>query len=150
MHYTYETVNTMATWTAVAFILAVIGGVLGYFLFVKGTNLNLSDNLKKVRDFLDFDISLLEPIVKILYLIVTIFVILVSFNFIATDFLTFIITLILGPTIVRIIYEAIIIMINIWKNTTIIAKSVKNLNVEKKAKAEPIKEKTKKEEKENA
>lgn len=104
-----QTVNTVkytAMWTVVSLILAIIGGILVYFLFIKGKDLKLSDGLNKLRDLLDFKIMLIEPILKILYLVMTIFIILISFNFITINFLTFLLTLILGPVIVRIIYEA--------------------------------------------
>ena len=110
-----------AMWTVVSLILAIIGGVLVYFLFIKGKDLKLSAGLSKLRDLLDFKIMLIEPILKILYLVITIFVILISFNFITTNFLAFLLALILGPIIVRIIYEASLMLVMIWKNTKVIA-----------------------------
>ena len=115
-------VQGIAIWTIVALILAIIGGVLVYFLFVRA-DLKLNAGLKKLRDLLDFKIMLIEPILKILYLIGTIFIILVSFNFITINFVTFLLILILGPIILRIIYEASIILIMIWKNTKIISEN---------------------------
>ncbi len=115
-------VQGIAIWTIVALILAIIGGVLVYFLFVRA-DLKLNAGLKKLRDLLDFKIMLIEPILKILYLIGTIFIILVSFNFITINFITFLLILILGPIILRIIYEASIILIMIWKNTKIISEN---------------------------
>ncbi len=105
-----------AVWSIIALILAIIGGVLAYFLFIKG-NFKLSDNLKKLRNLLDFKVMLIEPILKVLYLISTIFIILMSFNLIAVNFLSFLLTLILGPVIIRIIYEGMLILVMIWKNT---------------------------------
>ena len=114
----------MAIWTIVAFILSIIGGILVYFLFIK-TNNKLSDNLKKLRDLLDFRIMLIEPILKIVYLIGTIFIILFSFNFITINFISFLLTLIIGPVIIRIVYEAALILVMIWKNTKIISDNTK-------------------------
>ena len=105
-----------AVWSIIALILAIIGGVLTYLLFIKG-NFKLSDNLKKLRNLLDFKVMLIEPILKVLYLISTIFIILMSFNLIAVNFLSFLLTLILGPVIIRIIYEGMLILVMIWKNT---------------------------------
>lgn len=54
-----QTVNTVkytAMWTVVSLILAIIGGILVYFLFIKGKDLKLSDGLNKLRDLLDFKI----------------------------------------------------------------------------------------------
>lgn len=114
----------MAIWTIVALILSIIGGILVYFLFIK-TNNKLSDNLKKLRDLLDFRIMLIEPILKIVYLIGTIFIILFSFNFITINFISFLLTLIIGPVIIRIVYEASLILVMIWKNTKIISDNTK-------------------------
>lgn len=114
----------MAIWTIVAFILSIIGGILVYFLFIK-TNNKLSDNLKKLRDLLDFRIMLIEPILKIFYLIGTIFIILFSFNFITINFITFLLVLIIGPVAIRIIYEASLILVMIWKNTKVISDNTK-------------------------
>ncbi len=114
----------MAIWTIVALILSIIGGILVYFLFIK-TNNKLSDNLKKLRDLLDFRIMLIEPILKIVYLIGTIFIILFSFNFITINFISFLLILIIGPVIIRIVYEASLILVMIWKNTKIISDNTK-------------------------
>lgn len=114
----------IAIWTIVALILSIIGGILVYFLFIK-TNNKLSDNLKKLRDLLDFRIMLIEPILKIIYLIGTIFIILFSFNFITINFISFLLTLIIGPVIIRIVYESALILVMIWKNTKIISDNTK-------------------------
>ena len=64
---------------------------------------------------------IIEPILKILYLIFTLYIILYSFTFIGTSFLLFLVVLILGPIIIRLIYEGSLIIIMIWKNTKEIA-----------------------------
>ena len=133
-----EGVAYAAMWTVVSLILAIIGGVLVYFLFIKGKDLKLSSGLSKLRDLLDFKIMLIEPILKILYLVITIFIVLISFNFITTNFLAFLLTLVLGPVIVRIIYEASLMLVMIWKNTKVIADNTAKAkeNPDKKKKAE--------------
>ena len=45
-----NTVEYAATWAIVSLVLAIIGGVLVYFLFIKGKDLKLSDGLKKLRE----------------------------------------------------------------------------------------------------
>lgn len=111
-----SSVAGVAVWTVVAFILAIIGGVLVYFLFIKN-DAKLSKGWQKLKDLLDFKIMLIEPILKIVYLVLTIFVVLVSFALISTSFIAFLLTLLLGPILIRIIYELILINIMIWKNT---------------------------------
>ena len=146
MYYNYynDSVNAIAgtvVWTIIALILAIIGGVLVYFLFIKG-NLKLNPGLKKLRDVLDFRVMLIEPMLKILYLIGTIFIILFSFSFITVNFLTFILMLLLGPVLIRLLYEASLILVMIWKNTKIISDNTAKVET-------PKKPKTPKEEKED-
>ena len=131
---TVNNIESVAVWTIVSLILAIIGGVLVYFLFVKGKNLKLSPTLKKIRDLLDFKVMLIEPILKIVYLISTIFVILVSFSAISHNFLLFLLILILGPVFIRLIYEASLILVMTWKNTKQICEntSPKTKDTEKK------------------
>lgn len=108
-------------WIIVAAILAIVGGILVYFLFIKKDNKGLSKKLVTLKELLDFRIMIIEPILKVLYLIGTIYVILVSFAFIEISFWKFIATLILGPIVIRLVYEGFLIMIMIWKNTKEIA-----------------------------
>lgn len=108
-------------WGIIAAVLAVVGGILVYFLFIKKDNKGLSKKLVTLKELLDFKIMIIEPILKVLYLIGTIYVILFSFSFIGQSFLLFLIVLILGPIIIRLVYEGFLIMIMIWKNTKEIA-----------------------------
>ena len=108
-------------WIIVAAILAIVGGILTYFLFIKKDNKGLNKKLVTLKELLDFRIMIIEPILKVLYLIGTIYVILFSFSFIGQSFLLFLIVLILGPITIRLVYEGFLIMIMIWKNTKEIA-----------------------------
>lgn len=131
--YTYEdpmlisTSNStgMGIWAIIAAILALVGGILAYFLFVKAKQEPKGKFLAWLKDFMAFKSMWLEPILKISYYVETIFVVLVSFSFIGTNFLTFLGVLILGPIIVRLVYELIMMFIMIWRNTTDIAKNTK-------------------------
>ena len=133
---TVESAAYTAMWTVVSFILAIIGGILVYFLFIKGKDLKLSNGLQKLRDLLDFKIMLIEPILKILYLVITLFIMLSSFSLITVNFLGFLLMFILGPIIVRIIYEVSIMFLMIWKNTKIIADNTTKEKPERKEKKE--------------
>ena len=128
--YNYDYINSpsntaalagSAIWGIIASVLAVIGGILVYFLFIKKDNKGLSKKLVTLKELLDFRIMIIEPILKVLYLIGTIYVILVSFSFISVSFLLFLVILILGPIVIRLVYEGFLIMIMIWKNTKEIA-----------------------------
>ena len=113
-------------WAVLSVVLAIIGGILVYILFINNKkNLKLNNFLTWLKDFLDFKTMMIETILKVSYLIITIYVILSSFSFISTSFLLFLVYLILGPIIVRIIFEMSLMFIMIWKNTKEISKNTK-------------------------
>ena len=117
----------MGIWAIIAGILAIIGGILVYFLFVKAKTEPKGNFLKWLKSFLSFKIMWIEPILKVIYYIATIFIILFSFSYLAlggAGFLAFLMTLVLGPIIIRIIYEATMMFIMIWRNTRDIADKV--------------------------
>ena len=128
-----ETTNTVnkvagtAVWTVIAFIIAIAAGIMIYFMFVKD-NKPVNEKLQKLKDLLDFKTMLIEPILKIVYIIATVFVILFSFGLISLNFVSFLMVLILGPIIVRIVYELMMINIMIWKNTKEINDNIKAKN----------------------
>lgn len=132
---TSSVVGTAAStgiWIMVAAILSVIGGILVYFLFVKSKKEPKGKFLKWLKDFLSFKIMWIEPILKVIYYIATIFVVLYSFVFFGMfnilggmAFLCFLLTLILGPIAIRLAYEATMMFIMIWRNTRDISENTK-------------------------
>ncbi len=113
-------------WVILASVLAVVGGILVYILFLNSKKeKKLNNKLQWLKNFLEFKIMIVETILKVCYLISTIFVILFSFTFIASSFLIFISCLIFGPIIIRLFYECSLMFIMIWKNTTEINKNTK-------------------------
>ena len=112
-------------WMIIAAILAIIGGILVYFLFVKAKDDPKGKFLKWLKDFLAFKIMWIEPIMKIVYYIGTIFCILASFAFISSSFLAFVIMLVCGPIAIRLAYEGVMMFIMIWRNTADIANNTK-------------------------
>ena len=114
-------------WAGIAGILAIIGGILLYFLFVKSKTEPKGKFLKWLKDFLSFRVMWIEPILKVVYYIATIAVILISFGFLSmggAGVLMFFMCLILGPVVVRLGYEFTMMFIMIWKNTRDIAEKV--------------------------
>lgn len=128
-----ETTNTVnkvagtAVWTVIAFIIAIAAGIMIYFMFVKD-NKPVSEKLQKLKDLLNFKTMLIEPILKIVYIIATVFIILFSFGLISLNFVSFLMVLILGPIAIRIVYELMMINIMIWKNTKEINDNIKAKN----------------------
>ncbi len=119
-------------WGIIALILAIVGGILVYFLFVKQKTDPKGKFAKWLKDFLNFKVMWIETILKIVYYIATIFVILISFSFFGmvnimggAAILMFFLTLVLGPIVTRLIYEASIMFIMIWRNTKDIADNTK-------------------------
>ena len=123
---TTSSASGVGVWAIIAAILAIVGGILAYFLFVKAKTTPKGKFGIWLKDFLDFKIMWIEPIMKVVYYIATIFVVLNSFSFLAlggAGVLMWLLTLILGPIIIRIIYEATMMFIMIWRNTRDIAKN---------------------------
>ncbi len=126
-----STTNALAgagIWMIIAAIISIVGGILIYFLFVKAKDEPKGKFLKWLKDFLSFKVMWIEPILKVVYYIATIFIILNSFSFLSLGgygVLTWLLTLILGPVLLRVAYEATMMFIMIWRNTRDIAESVK-------------------------
>ena len=117
-----------SSWGIIALVLAIVGGILVYFLFVKAKTEPKGKFAKWLKDFLSFKIMWIEPILKVVYYVATIFTVLYSFTFIALGgygFLMFLMCLVLGPIIIRIVYEATMMFIMIWRNTRDIAENTK-------------------------
>lgn len=113
-------------WGIISLILAIVGAILVYFLFVKAKAEPKSKFLKWLKDFLSFKVMWIEAILKVTYYFATIFVILISFSYLGFGgygVLLFFLSLVLGPVIVRLIYEASIMFVMIWRNTRDIAEA---------------------------
>lgn len=119
-----NTAEGIGVWGIVALILSIVGAILVYFLFVKSKTEPKGKFVKWLKDFLSFKVMWIETILKVTYYFATIFVILFSFSYLALGgfgVLMFFLSLILGPIVVRLIYEASIMFVMIWRNTRDIA-----------------------------
>jgi len=105
-------------WTIITIVVAVAGCFLVYFLFVKKDVKTKNKFVLWLKDFLNFDIMLIEPILKIAYIFVAIFLTLGSFALIGVSFVSFLAMLIGGNILARVGYEAALILVMIWKNTS--------------------------------
>ena len=112
-------------WTIVSVILAIIGGIVLYFTFLSKKNEGkLTGFLGWLYDFLTFKKMMIENVLKILYIIVALFVTLSSFGLISISFLAFLLTLVIGNVLTRVIYELLLVKLVICKNTTEINKKL--------------------------
>ena len=112
-------------WTIISIVLAIIGGIAAYVLFLNKKDKVTNKKLAWIKDFFNFKHLILEQILKISYVILTIFITLTSFNLIGNNFGGFLFQLIVGNILLRLIYEGALIAIMIWKNTTEINKKLK-------------------------
>ena len=78
-------------WGIIAAILAIVGGILVYFLFVNTKAEPKGKFAKWLKNFLAFKTMWIESILKVLYYMATIFMILISFTLISVDFIAFLI-----------------------------------------------------------
>ena len=114
-----------AIWLIIALVLSLVGCFVVYFLFVVKADKPKEKFLAWLKSFLSFDKMLIEPMLKIGYLFAALFTTLGSFAFIGSSFLAFLFTLVLGNLIVRLVYEAALMKVMIWKNTTEIKNKLK-------------------------
>lgn len=120
-------------WVILSLILAVVGGILVYFLFLSKKNEGkFTGFLGWLYDFLSFKKMFLEALLKVTYLIIAIYITLYSFVLIGDSFLGFVLTLVLGNVIARVVYEFSLILLVICRNTTDIAKKTSKKVEEKK------------------
>ncbi len=127
-YYNSNAIEGAGIWGIIALILAIVGGILIYFLFVKSKTEPKGKFLIWLKKFLSFKIMWIEPILKVIYYIATIFVVLISFTFLGAGgagFLAFLLCLVCGPIAIRLAYEATMMFIMIWRNTEDISESVK-------------------------
>ena len=67
--------QSTGVWMIIAFVIAVIGGILLYFLFTSKKNEgNFTGFIAWLHSFLRFDKMMIEAIIKISYLILALYV----------------------------------------------------------------------------
>ena len=112
-------------WITVAFVLAILAAVGGYFFFVRPEKTYPNKFVNWFRDFLNFKEMFIEPILKITYIFVTVYMVLSSFSLIRYSFMTFITYFLIGVVGTRVVYEASMVLLGIWSNTKEINKKMK-------------------------
>ena len=125
-NYSFNNAIGSSVWIIVSLVLAIIGGILIYFIFLNKKNEGkFTGFLGWLYDFLSFKKMFLEALLKITYLICAIYITLSSLALIGSNFLGFLMTLVLGNVIARVIYEFSLILLVICRNTSDIAKNTK-------------------------
>ena len=127
-------------WGIISIVLAVIGGIVLYFTFLSKKNEGRFKGFWGwMYDFLTFKKMMVEELLRVLYLIFAIAVTLSSFAMIGTSFLGFILSLVFGNVVVRLIFELILVRLVICRNTTSINTKLSRLAPEALKKA-PVQE----------
>ena len=127
-----DVVNS-SIWLIVSIILAVVGGILIYFLFLSKKNEGkFKGFVEWLYDFLSFKKMFMEALLKITYLIVALYITLSSFALIGVNFWAFLGTLIIGNVVARLIYEFSLLLLVICRNTTEINKKLSKKDKEDK------------------
>jgi len=133
-------------WIIISVILAVIGGLALYVMYLNPKNEKiLKGDLVKVHQFFNFKITIIQPILKVLYLISAIAVTLASFAYIGSNFFKFIFILVAGNVGLRITFEVLLLLLTLTNNVSEINKKMPI--IEDKAKKKTKNEKEKDEEK---
>ena len=130
-------VAAAGVWMIVSVILAIIGGIVLYFVvFTKQNEHKFTGTMAWMYDLFTFKKMLLETLLKILYMIVAIYITLSSFSLISISFIGFLLQLTLGNLLARIGFEFSLLLLTICKNTTEIndklSKNKKEIKEEKK------------------
>lgn len=129
---TSDAVNS-SVWLIVSIILAVIGGILIYFLFLgKKNEGKFKGFVGWLYDFLSFKKMFMEALLKITYLIVALYITLSSFALIGSNFIGFLAMLIIGNVVARLVYEFSLLLLVICRNTTEINKKLSKKDKESK------------------
>ena len=111
--------------TVILFLIALVGGVCAYLMFVKSDEEPKDPRLVKLKEFLSFKKMIIEGLLKITYIVFALFITLYSFQImVGTSFITGLMLLILLNIMLRIGYEASLIVLLIWRNTSDINKKL--------------------------
>ena len=128
-----SSVQSASVWIIVSIILAVIGGILIYFLFLSKKNEGkFKGFVGWLYDFLSFKKMFMEALLKITYLIVALYITLSSFALIGSNFIGFLAMLIIGNVVARLVYEFSLLLLVICRNTTEINKKLSKKDKESK------------------
>ena len=120
-----SSVADASVWMIVSIILAIVGGILIYFLFLSKKNEGKFNGFVGwLYDFLSFKKMFMEALLKITYLIVALYITLSSFALIGTSFIGFLAMLIIGNVVARLVYEFSLLLLVICRNTTEINKKL--------------------------
>ena len=113
-------------WVIISFVVALIGGICLYFtVFSDKKEKSYTGFMGKLYEFVKFKKMYITTILKVSYLISAIFITLSSFSLISTSFVGFLLTLLLGNLMLRVVYEFSLVLLSIHENVSEINKKIK-------------------------
>ena len=125
MNQTVALATGIGIWVIISLVIAIVGGIVVYYVFFKPDKNMPNKFLEWIKDFFNFHKMLVEDMLKVIYIVLAVFITLASFALIPLNFISFLLVLILGNLILRIMFEFSLINIMIWKNTNDINKRLK-------------------------
>ena len=119
-------VRSLAVWMVICFIVAVVGAIVVYFMFLSKKNeKSFTGFLGWLYDFLDFKKLFLEGVLKVLYIATAAFLTLYSLVLLFSGQPgSFLMMLVLGNVVARVMYEIIMLTLIICRNTSDISKKM--------------------------
>ena len=111
--------NSWMMWVA---LIAAI--VIFFFFLAKKNEGKFTGVLGWIYEYLSFDKMLAEALLKITYIFLAIWITLQSFTMIGISFLLFLLYLVGGNVLIRVIYEISIVLLKVCRNTTEINKKM--------------------------
>lgn len=122
-------------WIIISCILAIFIGIGLYIIYLNPENeKNMKGNLEKIHQFFNFKITIIKPILKVLYLISAIAISLSAFAFIGTNFFKFIFIILFGNIVLRITFEILLLLITLTNNVSEINQKLKSVDEKPKKK----------------
>ena len=126
-----RTAELAGTFLVVALIIALVGTILAFiFITPEKKREKLPKFFQICADIFNFKGLIIEKILKFFYVLYTLFLILYGFLmiFAGTNFFLCLAVMILGPIIIRIIFELVMLTVLLVKNVIAINNKLKNQN----------------------
>ena len=130
-NYGYSSGGSGGTLTIIAVVLAIIAAIALMIFVAPESKREQYKNNKAfvfINDLLNFKALLIDKILKFLYILCTCLVIFVGFFnlFVKGGFLSGLLTMLIGPFVVRIVYEMLMLLILLVRNVIQINKKMPN------------------------
>lgn len=122
----YPSLSDSSVWIIISIVVAIVGGICLYFTVFSDKNEGkYTGFMAKLYDFVKFKKLYITTILKISYLVLAIYLTLSSFALISTSFVAFLIMLLVGNLVLRLIYEFSLVLLSIHENVSEINKKIK-------------------------